>query len=61
MSKFLPTTVFKRIDPKEFESNKYTSNSWYVCVLEIDLRYPKELQELRNDYPLATDQKEIAV
>ena len=27
MSKFLPTSGFKGIDPKEFDLNKYTSNS----------------------------------
>ena len=27
MSKFLPTNGFNWIDPKEFELNKYTSNS----------------------------------
>ena len=27
MSKFLPTSEFKWIDSKEFQMNKYTSNS----------------------------------
>ena len=27
MSEFLPTKEFKWIDPKEFDLNKYTSNS----------------------------------
>ena len=27
MSKFLPTSSFKWIDPKEFDINKYTSNN----------------------------------
>ena len=49
MSKFLPTSGFKQIDPKEFDLNKYTSYSSKV-VLEVDLEYPKELQELDNDY-----------
>ena len=53
MSKFLPTSGFKWIDPKEFNLNKYTSNSSKGCVLKVDLEYPKELQEFRNDYPLA--------
>ena len=39
--------------------NKYTSNSSKGCVLEVDLEYPKELRELRNDYPLAPDKIEI--
>ena len=59
MSKFLPTSGFKWIDPKEFDLNKYTSNSSKGCVLEVDLEYPKELRELHNDYPLVPDKIEI--
>ena len=59
MSKFLPTNVFKWIDPKEFDLNKCSSNSLKGCVLKVDLEYPKELRELRNDYPLAPDKIEI--
>ena len=43
MSKFLPTSGFKWMDPKEFDLNKYTSNSSKGCVLEVDLEYPKDL------------------
>ena len=39
--------------------NKYTSNSSRGRVLEVDLKYPKELQELNNHYPLALDKLEI--
>ena len=49
MSKFLPTSHFKWIDPKEFDLNKYNSNSSKGCVLEADLEYPKELRELHNN------------
>ena len=59
MSKFLRTSGFKWIDPKEFDLNKYTSNSSKGCVLEVDLEYPTELRELHNDYPLAPDKIEI--
>ena len=59
MPKFLPTSGFKWIDPKEFELNKYTSNSSKGCFLKVDLEYPKELRELHNDYPLAPDKIEI--
>ena len=58
MSKFLPRSGFKWIDPKEFDLNKYTSNSSKGCVLKVDLEYPKELQELHNDYPFAPDKTE---
>ena len=59
MSKFLPISGFKWIDPKELDLNRYTSNSSKGCVLEVDLEYPKELRELRNDYSLALDKIEI--
>ena len=59
MSKFLLTSGFKWIDPKDFDSIKYSSNSSKGCVLEVDLEYPKELRELHNVYPLAPDKIEI--
>ena len=39
--------------------NKYRSNNSKGCALEVDLEYPKELRELGNDYPLATDKIKI--
>ena len=42
-TKFLITSRFKWIDPKEFVLNRYTSNSSKRCVLKVDLEYPKEL------------------
>ena len=54
-SKIVPTGGFKWIDSKEFDLNKYTSNSSKGCVLEIDLKYSKELRELHNGYHLAAD------
>ena len=59
MSKFLLTSGFKWIDPKEFDLNKYTNNSSKGCVLEIDLEYLKELHELHSDYLLVPDEIEI--
>ena len=58
MSKFLPTSGFKWIDPKEFDLNKYTNISSKRCLLEVDLEYPKELHELHNAYLLASDKIE---
>ena len=43
MLKFLPTSGFKQIDPKQFDLDKFTSNSFKGCVLEVDLKYPKGL------------------
>ena len=59
VSKFLPTSGFKWIDPKEYDLNRYTSKSWKGFVLEVDLEYPEELQELLKDYPLVPDKIEI--
>ena len=59
MSRFLATSGFKWIEPKEFDLNKCSSNSLKGCVLEVDREYPKELWELHNDYPLASDKIEI--
>ena len=42
---------------KEFDLKKHTSNSSTKCVVEVDLKYPKELRELHNDYPLAPGKK----
>ena len=41
MFKFLPTSGFKWIDPKEFDLNIFTSNSSKGGVFEVDLEYPK--------------------
>ena len=59
MSKFLPTSRVKWIDPKEFDLNKYTSDSLKGCVLKGDLECLKELRELHTDYPLSPDRIEI--
>ena len=53
ISKFLPTSGSKCIDPKDFDLINYISNSSKGCVLKVDLEYPKELRELHNDFPLA--------
>ena len=58
MSKFLPKSGFKWIDPKEFDLNKYTNNSSKRCLLDVDLEYPKELHKLHNAYLLASDKIE---
>ena len=59
ISKFVPTSEFKWIDPKEFDLNKYAISCSKGCVFEVDLEYPKELHELHNHYPLAQDKIEI--
>ena len=59
MSKFLPKSRFKLIDPKEFDLNKYTSSSSKGCAVEDDLEYPKELHKSLNNYPLAPGKIDI--
>ena len=59
MSKFLPTSRFKWITRKEFDLNKYTSNSSKGCVLQVDIEYQKDLRELHSNCPLALDKIEI--
>ena len=59
MYKFFLTSRCKWIDPKEYDLNKHTSNSSKGCVLEVDLKYIKELRELHNNYPLAQSKREI--
>ena len=51
MSTFLPTSEFKWVDSKEFDLNKFISNSSKRYILEIYLEYPKELRESHNDDP----------
>ena len=57
MSKFISTSGFKWINPKEFGLNKSTSNSSNGFVLEVELEYRKKIRELRNGYPLAPEIK----
>ena len=58
-SKFFSSSGFKWIDSKEIGLREYTSNSSEGCLLEVGLEYPKKLQELHNDYPLAPNKIEI--
>ena len=59
MSKCLLKSGFKWTGPKEFDSNRYSSNSSKDSVLEVGLEYSKKEHELHNDYPLAQDEIEI--
>ena len=59
MSMFFPISGFKWTDPKKCNLNTYNKIRSKVCVLEVDLQYPKELSKLHNAYPLAPDKIEI--
>ena len=39
MYNFLPASGLKGIGPKEFNLNKYTSNSIKGCLLKVDFQY----------------------
>ena len=56
MSQFLSASEIKRIDPNEIDLSEY-NNSSTGSVLEV--KYPKRLCELHNDYLLAPDYIEI--
>ena len=63
MTKSLPKGRFKLFHLVKFNLDKYDDNSFRCCVLEIEFEYPKELQELHNNNPLAPDniKKEINI
>ena len=50
MSKKLPTRGFKWMNSKELE--EWRELSW---ILEVDLKYSKNLHTLHNDYSLAPE------
>ena len=56
MSKYLPYGEFewlKNVDELDIMSINEKSDVGYI--LEVDLKYPNELHELHNDYPLAPE------
>ena len=50
MRKNLPTHGFEWMNENELMKWKNFS-----CILEVDLKYPEELHDLHNDYPLAPE------
>ena len=58
MSQYLPTGVFRWMTEKQISNldlAKYNENSKKGLILEVDLKYPQELHDLHNDYPLAAE------
>ena len=56
MSEYLPTGGFRWLTEKGINKTdlaNYKEDSKKGVILEVDLEYPQELQDLRNDYPLA--------
>ena len=61
-SQYLPYSRFKWLNQKEihrFDVNSIEENSSIGYMLEVDLKYPSELHELHNDYPLIPEKLEI--
>ena len=44
---------------KDFGLNKYSKRNLKDFILRVDFQCPKELNELRNDYPLTSDKIKI--
>ena len=63
MSQYLPYCGFKWLNQKEISDfclNSIREGSSIGYILEVDLEYPSELHDLRNDYPLAPEKLEIS-
>ena len=56
MSQSLPVSNFKWMTKVHLENwREISSQEDRGCILEVDLEYPKELQDLHNDHPLAPE------
>ena len=56
MSEYLPYKEFKWLKTiDKFDVTSINEKSLIGYFLEVELKYPKELHELHNDYPLATE------
>ena len=62
MSQYLPTGGFRWITEKKINKidlAKYKEDSDKGIILEVDLKYPEELHNLHNDYPLAAEKIKV--
>ena len=56
MSQYLPYGEFKWLkNVAEFDVRSINENSPIGYFIEVDFKYPDELHELHNDYPLAPE------
>ena len=63
MSQYLPTGNFRWMTDKEtnkIDLGKYKGDGEKGLTLEVDLEYPRELQDLHNDYPVAPEKTKVA-
>ena len=62
MRQYLPTTNFKwvkSIDKIKQKMMRIKNNSSTEYILEVDLEYPQQLDDIHNDYPLASEKINI--
>ena len=63
ISQYLPYRKFKWLNQKEidkFDVKSIEENGSNGYILEVTLKYPDELHELHNDYPLVPEKLEIS-
>ena len=63
MSQYLPTGNFKRITDKEISKidlGKYKTDGKKGLILEVDLEYPQELHDIRDDYPVTPEKVKVS-
>ena len=56
----LPTRGFKRVDIKPGEIRKLAKCKYKGYLLEVDVRYPKELHDSHNDLPFMCERMKIS-
>ena len=59
MKQFLKTGILDWVTPKNFDPGNYSNNSPIGSFLEVDLGYPHEFHNLRNDYPLVREKIKV--
>ena len=62
MSQYLPTGRFRWLTEKQIDKidlSKYKEDSNKGIILEVDLKYPKELHNLHNDYPIGPEKVKV--
>ena len=62
MSQYLPYDNFEWMIEKEISEVDFdliSKNNKAGYILEVDLKYPKELHDLHNDYPLAPEKLKV--
>ena len=63
MSQYLPTSNFKWMTDKEINKinlGKYKANNKKGLILEDDLEYPQELDDMHNDYPVCPEKVKVS-